>query len=423
MGSDPDLRAGVSLGAMAIIFASLSGYGLATGGVWLWASVAGIALSVFFTAQGLRLARRELAIALDQAESFALGDPSIIVNRGALSQWMTRGIERFSAERRDAVAQAQFQRAILDRLPTPVVGLQADSTIIALNAAANCLLGSPKLSAVNAQNLLGGDLVAAFDGARNGVPPETAKISSLSGMRRHRLASAQIATPGGPLIVVALTDIEAELEGAELSAWRTQARILTHEVMNGLTPVISLAQSAASAPVNEATRDTLAVLERRASHLFSFVERYREVAHPLNAELRATSIAELLADAVGAAASNTEVVVEPSGMSAHLDPALATRAIANLVKNAREAIAHDRDGKVRVHAWRAEDSRLVIDVDDNGPGFTDDATANLYQPFFTTKADGMGIGLAVTRQVALAHKGTLSLMPSPLGGARLRVVL
>jgi two-component system sensor kinase FixL len=65
----------------------------------------------------------------------------------------------------------------------------------------------------------------------------------------------------------------------------------------------------------------------------------------------------------------------------------------------------------------------VIDVDDNGSGFSAEAAANLFQPFFTTKQTGMGIGLALARQIALAHKGSLSMTPSPLGGARLRLVL
>jgi two-component system C4-dicarboxylate transport sensor histidine kinase DctB len=134
-------------------------------------------------------------------------------------------------------------------------------------------------------------------------------------------------------------------------------------------------------------------------------------------------VSDLLHDAAGSAVAGANVKIEPADLRADIDPALATRAIANLIKNAREAVAGSPSGQVAIHAWLSDDYRLVIDVDDNGEGFSAEAENNLFQPFFSTKNDGMGIGLAVTRQVASAHKGALSMMRSPLGGARLRLLL
>lgn len=422
MASDRASRNGALLLGFAMLVAAGAGFAFACAGAWIWLGLAALAAAVLAARAGMRLLRRELKIARDQAESFALGDPSTIVNQGELSRLMTRGIERFSAERREAAAQAQFQRALLDRLSTPVLGEAVDGGIVGLNAAGCRLLGAEKLSADDALRRLGEDLIAAFAQSRNGAPPDVVDLPSFAGARRQRVASANIAAATGPLTVIALTDIEGELEAAELAAWRTQARILTHEVMNGLTPVISMAQSAADG-ADAQTRDTLAILERRAAQLLSFVERYRELSQPLSAQRQGVLVSDILQDAIGDADNHTTVQVEPADLRIALDPALTTRAVANLVKNAREAVAGRADGRVAIRAWLSEEYRLVIDVDDNGDGFSTDAAANLFQPFFSTKQDGMGIGLAIARQVAAAHKGALTMMGSPLGGARLRLVL
>ncbi|MBN8608225.1 MAG: hypothetical protein J0L81_15000 [Caulobacterales bacterium] len=423
MASDRASRNGALLLGGALLAALGAGLAFAQGGVWLWLGLAVLAVALLIARAGARFLLRELNIARDQAESFALGDPSAIVNQGELSRLMTRGIERFSAERREAAAQAQFQRALLDRLSTPVLGQEVDGSIIGLNTAGCRLLGAEKLSADDALTRLGESLRAAFAQSRNGAPPDVVDLPSFAGARRQRVASANISSATGPLTVIALTDIEGELEAAELAAWRTQARILTHEVMNGLTPVISMAQSAA-AGANASTREVLSILERRAALLLSFVERYRELSQPLTAQRRSALVADILQDATGAPDDHTTIKIEPADLRAEVDPALATRAIANLVKNAREAIANNASGgHVVIHAWLSDEYRLVIDVNDNGDGFSTEAEANLFQPFFSTKRDGMGIGLAIARQVAAAHKGALTMMRSPLGGARLRLVL
>lgn len=420
MGSDPAFRTGAALVVGAVAATLAAGFCLASGDLWFGCGLIAIAAAALW--RGLALMRRELSLALDQAEAFAHGDPSSTANQGRLSRLIARGVERFSADRREASAQSQFQRALLDRLSTPVLGQRADGGVIGLNAAGGRLLGAEELNIDTARALLGDAILTAFERTRQGAPPDVIDLPALSGIRRQRVAGANTTSPRGPLAVIALADIESELEAAELLAWRTQARILTHEVMNGLTPVISMAQSAAAANTDSSARETLAVLERRATQLLSFVERYRELAQPLTARRRTTDIRDVLQDAVGDM-ENVEMSVTPHDLRADIDPALATRAIANLLKNAREALTGREAPRLAAHAWLSDDYKLVIDVDDNGSGFSAEAAANLFQPFFTTKQTGMGIGLALARQIALAHKGSLSMTPSPLGGARLRLVL
>lgn len=422
MASDPAFRTGAMLIAGGVAMTLAAGLGIASGGLWPWAGAIALIAAALLLWRGARLMRRELMLALDQAEAFAHGDPSAIINQGPLSRLITRGIERFSADRRDAVAQARFQRALLDRLSTPVLGQCTDHGVIALNAAGGRLLGAEEITLEEARTRLGEGIVGAFEQARRGASPGIIELPALSGNRRHRVVGANTLSDKGPLAVIALTDIESDLEAAELLAWRTQARILTHEVMNGLTPVISMAQSAAETNTDATARESLSVLERRATQLLSFVERYRELAQPLSAHRRTTAVLDVLHDAVGDL-GDVQISVTPHDLRADIDPALATRAVANLIKNAREALATRDGAQITAHAWRSADNELVIDIDDNGEGFSGDATANLFQPFFTTKMTGMGIGLALARQIALAHKGSLSMTPSPLGGARLRLVL
>jgi two-component system nitrogen regulation sensor histidine kinase NtrY len=204
-------------------------------------------------------------------------------------------------------------------------------------------------------------------------------------------------------------------------------RVLTHEIMNSLTPVTSLARSAATLMArvpdgDEDSRDArraIQIVADRAAGLLGFVDSYRQYA-TLPVAVRRTCDARVWADGVVALfseasfARSVRVVVEvvPPKATFTADPDLLTQALLNLLKNAAEAGA----GHVQLTIRGYEDHVNLV-VADDGTGFGADVAADMFLPFFTSKSTGTGIGLSLTRQVAVAHGGSISAHKGNRGGA------
>lgn len=402
-----------ALGAIAC--AGLTGWAIAQPLAWLTAaSASGLTACAY---RSWRALSREESAGLDIARAFAAGDPNAGAGLGPLGRLLSQGVERHARDRRKAEAESRLLHTILDQLPNPVLGRMPDGAVRGFNAAGRRLLGADLVSAVESEGRLGSTLAARF---AEGQASEIVLADFPSGPRRVRLARARIDGPGGAISLLAIMDIEAELDRAEMRAWRDQSRILTHEVLNGLTPVISLAQSAAGGAEGE-TAEALRLLERRAAGLLDFVQRYREAVQPIRVSRRRVLVRELLEDAAAGGAPAAQLQIEPPDLAADVDPGLLGRAIANLVRNARDALAEVDAPLLFLRAHEAEPGLLTIEVSDNGPGVDPDLGEDIFQPLFTTKRDGLGVGLAITRQAVSAHDGVLDWTANAGRGVTFRI--
>lgn len=219
--------------------------------------------------------------------------------------------------------------------------------------------------------------------------------------------------------VVALIDVEGEERTAEARASAEMIRVLGHEMLNGLVPIVSLAECGVAA-ADPATGDPallpeiLNTLARRAEGLQRFTEAYRALARLPPPLRQPVAVADLVEDLARLFASrwpgNRLTVDVASGLVASLDRDQLNQALWALLQNAVEAAAPDRAAQVALHA-RMDGGALVIDVVDDGPGIPPDQATAIFRPFHTTKATGTGIGLSLARQIAQAHGGTLTLVP------------
>jgi len=233
--------------------------------------------------------------------------------------------------------------------------------------------------------------------------------------------------------LVALHTADPTFDLVEVAAWQRLVRILSHEIMNSLTPIATLADSirpsveavAADQPSPRAD-DMLAAIEaiaRRSRGLLGFVDRYRAVAALPVPHCRPFALAELF-DKIGgllkATLEQRQVAlvldIEDPGLAPEADPDLIEHALINLILNAIDAGAEGKSPAVTVTARRDEDW-LRVTVADNGPGFAAEARANAFVPFFTTKPNGSGIGLTLVQQIMLAHHGTVEIAAGETGGA------
>jgi signal transduction histidine kinase len=261
-------------------------------------------------------------------------------------------------------------------------------------------------------------------------------FDSERGTERALLAVSSITLQGRAQRLAALMPVESELEAEALHAWRQLVHVLTHEIMNSLTPVASLSHTAygllgefrGALPedVGLDLSTALDAIRRRADSLVDFVASYRSLSNVPAARperVRLDALFERVAVLVGPGwrARGGEVLfsVEPASLELMADPGQLEQALINLLKNAFEATGgQDEPGNAWVTARLVRGARLRIEVSDDGPGVPDGLAAHIFTPFFTTKKQGGGIGLAMVRHLVHENGGTVRHARSVGRGAR-----
>jgi signal transduction histidine kinase len=241
-----------------------------------------------------------------------------------------------------------------------------------------------------------------------------------------------------PVTVLSILPVQSELGALEVAAQADLVRVLTHEIMNSLTPVTSLARTGADLVATAAKRDNALAdakmatetVARRAEGILRFVESYREFARAPDIhrrQFKAKAWAEeIMRLALANAADrniDARVEVEPKTMSLTADPELLAQVLLNLLRNSIRATAGFDKAIVVLGLAREPNGHFRIEVRDNGPGIPDGRREDIFLPFYTTHKGGSGVGLSFARQVALAHGGSICALDAPEGGATLRMVI
>ncbi|WP_199181127.1 sensor histidine kinase [Chromobacterium alticapitis] len=268
------------------------------------------------------------------------------------------------------------------------------------------------------------------DGERRWIRFETER-----GVERALASASSLVIEGRPERLLALLPLESELEAETLRAWQQLVHVLTHEIMNSLTPVASLSRSAAgmldeTAALPDGLRQELelafAAISRRADSLADFVASYRSLSALPEPAPEIVRIAELFerlqaltAPSWKSRGGQAVFSVEPPTLELKADGGQLEQALINLIKNAYEATAPQSEARLAVSASLARGGRLRLEVSDNGPGVPEDKIEQIFTPFYSTKAKGRGIGLALVRQLVNGNGGTVRYARSVSGGARL----
>lgn len=250
------------------------------------------------------------------------------------------------------------------------------------------------------------------------------------GPGRWEIRHTQFRQDGRPHSLLMVSDLSQALRQEERTAWYRLIRVLGHEINNSLAPVMSLAESLAGLLRPEPAPDWREDMERglnvisdRAGALNRFMGAYTRLARLPQPDLRAVEVRRLVQAAVRLE-QRLGVELRPGpDLVVRADPDQIGQVLINLLRNAVDAALLARGGEARVQiGWEARHTWLEIWIADNGPGLT--ATANLFVPFFTTKPGGSGIGLVLSRQIAEAHRGRLTLATLRAGsGAEARLYL
>ena len=241
--------------------------------------------------------------------------------------------------------------------------------------------------------------------------------------------------------LVSLQNIQPELQQKEVEAWQNLTRVLRHEIMNSLTPILSLIgtmkhivdkELPASANDNGAKGDlqeALQTLESRGIGMINFVDGYRSFTSIPLPSFTEVAIKQLLQRMMNLlqpemAAVNIAFTItnDTANHLINADAEQLSMVFINLIKNAKEALSHTTDASIHIKSY-AQNKSVFIEVMDNGPGIEPEALEDIFIPFFTTKENGSGIGLSLSRQIIQQHGGTIKVFSAPGKGCRFVVQL
>jgi PAS domain S-box-containing protein len=316
-------------------------------------------------------------------------------------------------QRLGALEATALLRRVIAEVDVAIFTFDGDQRLRLVNRAGERFLGRPA-ARVLGQSASELGLAPCLEGD----VPRTVELPFGGRLGRWEIRRSSFRQDGRPHQLVVLSDLSRALREEERQAWQRLIRVLGHEINNSLAPIRSIASSLAEALAGSSgasaddLRRGLAVIAGRSESLSRFMAAYSRLARLPRPRLAAVDLAALVRRVVGLERRLSVRVASDAPLSLSADADQLEQLLINLVGNAVDA-ALETGGGVTV-AWSLTDGSAEVRVEDEGPGVPE--TANLFVPFYTTKPEGSGIGLVLSRQIAEAHGGTLTLENRP--GAR-----
>ena len=356
-----------------------------------------------------------------------------------LGEAFTGILDRMRSDREDREIEVRRLRALIEHIPVPLLTLHGDDSISLQNNAARRLFGAIAVTRLSDLRQFGRSFHAAVSEAVPGSR-ELVTFSVEDIEYQLTLATTEVTVAGGNDRLISLQDIQTELDLTQAQAWQDLVRVLTHEIMNSITPVTSLATTAtdvvddliekagSDSPLAEDLtdlHDAIGTVARRSDSLLQFVNSYRQLTRLAPPEKNRVTIAELFETSSRLAAAewpertvSLSQHVDPAGLDIFVDRDLLEPVLLNLIRNAWHATTETAQPKIDLYGRLNRRGNTVIEVCDNGPGIPEELVSKIFVPFFTTKEGGSGVGLALARQVMTAHGGFIRVMPNTGGGAK-----
>jgi two-component system nitrogen regulation sensor histidine kinase NtrY len=364
----------------------------------------------------------------DLDQSFTTIGHNEAANR--LNEEFNKVIDQFKEIRREKEADFQYMRNIVQHVGIGLITFNKSGEIQLMNAASKKLLNISQVNNVKELDSISPELVDVFFRLKTGGR-DLLKLQISDDIIQLAVFAIELTLRGEEFKLISLQNIQNELEEMEMDAWQNLVRVLTHEIMNSVTPISSLAgtvevelkglfsaEQSSKDITNEDLEDlyhAVQTIQKRSRGLIRFVQDFRNLTHipkpkihEVSADEMLKEIKTLLTTEISDNNINYKSKVEPKSMTIMADKELIEQVLINLIKNAFQAFDEQTNRIVEVTATLSEKSRPIIIVKDNGNGIDEEAMEKIFIPFFTTKKSGSGIGLSLSRQIMRKHQGTLS---------------
>ena len=321
----------------------------------------------------------------------------------------------FDKERHEIIEQEKYFGLMLDHVKTGVVVIEQDGRVNYCNRTALNLLGIATFGHIRQLRTVSESLYNAFLTVTDAAE-ERASYYNESGKMTISLTASAATIGKMEVRVVAFNDISSEIAENEQESWSKLIRVLTHEIMNTVTPIASLSETLLTFEgVNEEVRTGLDTISQSSRGLIKFVDSYRNltrVAPPVKKAFYFKELAERVINLTREQALMSGVqcsyIEKSEDIILYADEGQITQILINLVKNAIQADAK----KVEITAEINLSEHIIINVFNDGSPISKESQEEIFVPFFTTKQEGTGIGLSLSRQIMRLHNGTLALTRS-----------
>ncbi len=342
-------------------------------------------------------------------------------------------IKEFQKAKIEKEEHLRYLQTIVDHVGIALIAFNTEGKVELLNNAAKRLLNIPQLRYINQLEKMSPKLTETLTNLSPG-DNRLIKIQQGDDLLQLSVYATGFVLRQEQLILVSMQNIQTELEEKEMEAWQNLIRVLTHEIMNSITPIASLASTArgllknspdpANGDVNIDmlidVREAVDTIERRSQGLLTFINNYRELTRIPKPDFEIVQIKDLferiqmlMKDQLEQKQIDFVVRIDPVTLEITADPTLIEQVLINLCKNSIEALDAKTDPHIRLNAATDGLGNPVIKVIDNGKGVAEEISEKIFIPFFTTKPKGSGIGLSLSRQIMRSHKGTLSVISRP----------
>jgi two-component system nitrogen regulation sensor histidine kinase NtrY len=332
----------------------------------------------------------------------------------------------FKVISKEKETQYQYLQKILELVDTGILSYQEESgEVVWMNESLKQILQLPYLKTIHSlakrDTPLYNSIVA--------LKPGEAKIATAHHDKtsfKILMSATAFQTEGQKYKLIAFQNVNEALDETESKAWQKLLSVMTHEIMNSIAPISSLAETLKSRlkeSLHLLNNDTGSVddlelgidtIKRRSEGLLKFAETYRNLNKITTLNLKKVYVRDLFENlhhlmqpTLEQKHIDMEIILKDTDLLLEADTNLLEQVLINLVVNAIEAVKEKEDPRIILSAYTANNKKTIVKVSDNGYGMTEEVMDKIFIPFFSTKKHGSGIGLSLCKQIMMLHKGTM----------------
>jgi len=370
--------------------------------------------------------------------SSSFSDPGLGKSFEDLSREFNQVIEVFRKYRTEKEEHFNYLQIVIQHISIGILVFKRDGKVEVFNHAMSKILKIRNIRFISDLKIIKDELPSTLMGLKAG-DSTLFKVFTGDELLQLSITATEFRMHGEDYTLVSLQNISAELDDKEIESWQKMIRVLTHEIMNSITPITSLASTVHDMTIRredgkvklnelddediESVDSAITTIQNRSQGLLNFVEIYRDLTRIPKPNFRYFRISELFErcslllkpkiDELGIECSSK---VFPPDLMITADPDLIDQVVINLMLNAIDAVKEVENPRITILATINSANRVIIDFQDNGTGIMPDIMDKIFMPFFTSKKYGNGIGLSLSRQIMHLHKGSILVRSKPEEG-------
>jgi nitrogen fixation/metabolism regulation signal transduction histidine kinase len=326
--------------------------------------------------------------------------------------------KKFQKVRLEKESQYLYLQSVVQHIPIGIFSISADATVDFYNNALLSILRCKAFKSLKDLPECYSPLLNALENKKN--QKQLIRFLVEDEVLELVINVSEVQIAGRNHTIVSLQDFQAELADKEMEAWQNLTRILTHEIINSVTPIASLASTISENLAEEMegmedTRQAISVIEKRSQNLIQFVQEFRaftKLPTPQPQAIALQEVFERLSTLISPDLEKNQIhfsyQITPENLYLFADLMMLEQILINLLKNAIQAVQSNEEKRIKLLAHTDHLGKVVIKVQDNGTGISDEAKKSIFVPFFTTKKTGSGIGLSLSRQMMRVQGGSIS---------------